>query len=221
MSADYLRLLLDESRELAEFLDTLPSQNWEAPSLCAGWRVRDVVSHMAVGHSMSTVAYGTALAQNRFRVAQASYRLARSYADEHTPAQILALFRRGTSGPPRGATRFVPVRELFTDHLVHHQDIRRPLGLPRQVPPDRALAALRTLHRLSSRIGSRQRMSGLRVVATDVPYARGDGPAELQGTAEALVMALTGRADVLPELRGPGVQVLDARLRRTKARLPL
>lgn len=45
-----------ERAELAAFLTTLTLQQWETPSLCAGWSVKEVVAHMI---------------SRRFRVAQA------------------------------------------------------------------------------------------------------------------------------------------------------
>jgi uncharacterized protein (TIGR03083 family) len=212
MKTDYLQLMLEESRDLATLLDGLDHEQWHAPSLCAGWRVKDVVAHMAVGHSMSVLAFGAAVVRHRFSVDATSLALARSFADRHSEQQVLELFVAGTSGPPRAAARFVPVHELFTDHLVHHQDIRRPLGLPRDIPSGRLLAALESLPRLSSRVGSRKRMSGLRVVATDVEFDWGGSGPELRGPAEALVMTLTGRRAALEEISGPGVEVLATRL---------
>jgi uncharacterized protein (TIGR03083 family) len=35
-----------ERGDLAEFLATLTPEQWEAASLCEGWRVRDVVAHV-------------------------------------------------------------------------------------------------------------------------------------------------------------------------------
>ena len=35
-----------ERLELADLLDTLTPEQWAAPSLCAGWSVRDVCSHL-------------------------------------------------------------------------------------------------------------------------------------------------------------------------------
>jgi uncharacterized protein (TIGR03083 family) len=35
-----------ERRDLADYLDTLTEQEWEQPSLCPGWSVRDVVGHI-------------------------------------------------------------------------------------------------------------------------------------------------------------------------------
>jgi uncharacterized protein (TIGR03083 family) len=205
---DYLRLMHEESRDLADFLGTLTPAEWDRPSLCDGWRVRDVVSHMVVGHTIRVSSYAAALVRHRFSTDEASFALAVRFADTHSPEQILAGFRDGTLGRPRGAARLVPPRELFTDHLVHHQDIRRPLGAPRTIPPARAAAALNTLPHLSSRVGSRARMAGLRVVATDVDVVLGHGDLEVRGTAEALVMALTGRHQAVADLTGRGAVLL-------------
>ena len=35
-----------------------------------------------------------------------------------------------------GIARTISKKEGFTDHLIHHQDIRRPLGRPRSIPTD-------------------------------------------------------------------------------------
>ncbi len=35
-----------ERASLADLLDSLGEQEWEVPSLCAGWRVRDVAAHL-------------------------------------------------------------------------------------------------------------------------------------------------------------------------------
>ena len=45
---------------------------------------------------------------------------------------------------------------------------------------------------------------GLRLTATDLDWSAGSGP-EVRGTGEALLMAVAGRADLLPELSGPGL----------------
>ena len=36
----------DERSDLAAFLETLTPQEWNAPSLCDRWTVKDVVAHM-------------------------------------------------------------------------------------------------------------------------------------------------------------------------------
>lgn len=39
-------LARDQRADLAAFLATLSPQQWQAPTLCAGWRMRDVVTHV-------------------------------------------------------------------------------------------------------------------------------------------------------------------------------
>src|SRR3954451_16013569 len=36
---------------LADLLDDLSDPEWAHPSLCAGWRVRDVAAHLALAHT--------------------------------------------------------------------------------------------------------------------------------------------------------------------------
>ena len=107
-----------------------------------GWRVREVASHLAAGHTASLGSYFALLAKDGFSVERASDTLARDYAANHSNQAILDAFRRGTTGKPKGPTALVPVAELFTDHLIHHQDIRRPLGRSRVIPDERLMAAL-------------------------------------------------------------------------------
>jgi len=49
VTRDYDRLRLDEMGSIAAFLHELADEQWDAASLCDGWRVRDVVSHIVAG----------------------------------------------------------------------------------------------------------------------------------------------------------------------------
>ncbi|HNM85526.1 MAG TPA: maleylpyruvate isomerase family mycothiol-dependent enzyme, partial [Mycobacterium sp.] len=40
-----MEMARDERREFADFLATLTPEQWDEPSLCSRWRVRDVVAH--------------------------------------------------------------------------------------------------------------------------------------------------------------------------------
>ena len=62
-----------------------------------------------------------------------------AYTDR-TPEQLIALVRAHQR--PRGLTAGFGGRIALTDGTIHHQDIRRPLGLPRQIPTDRLVAVL-------------------------------------------------------------------------------
>ncbi len=43
---DLRTLARDERADLATFLKSLSPEQWEAPTLCTAWRVRDVVAHL-------------------------------------------------------------------------------------------------------------------------------------------------------------------------------
>ncbi len=100
--------------------------------------------------------------------------------------------------------------------LIHQQDARRPLGVPRAIATDRLAWALH--YALSSKgggvlgigCGSYQRGRDLHFVAADIGWSGGQG-LEVRGPAEAILMAINGRADATGELEGPGVDVLRRR----------
>ena len=54
---------------------------------------------------------------------------------------------------------------------------------------------------------------GVRLAPTDLDWSHGSGP-EVTGPAEAVLMAITGRASALGELGGPGLPVVAGRLAR-------
>ena len=59
-------------------------------------------------------------------------------------------------------------------------------------------------------IGSKRRIAGLRLQATDAEWAHGDGP-EVSGPLLSLILAMTGRKAVHPDLSGDGVAELGRR----------
>jgi hypothetical protein len=97
----------------------------------------------------------------------------------------------------------------LADGVVHQQDIRRGLGLPRAVLPERLLPALR-IALIAPDIGG-LRIRGVRMVATDLRFSSGFG-AEVRGPAGALLMAIAGRRGVAGELTGPGRDKLARRI---------
>ena len=51
MNLDEVWQVIDgERRSLADLFDGLSADEWEAASLCAGWRVRDVAAHLTLAH---------------------------------------------------------------------------------------------------------------------------------------------------------------------------
>ncbi len=205
-TVDIRRLAREERADLAAFLTTLSPQQWQAPTLCSRWRVRDVVAHVISYDDLDTRGLLTLAARGRFwpdRVNDLA--LARHHA--HTPEQLLALLTGHLQ--PRGVPAALGGRVGLVEALIHHQDIRRALGQPRAIPPQRLLPALRTAL-IAPDIGGCRRIRGVRLVATDLRFSVGTGP-EARGTAEALLMTIAGRRGVVTELSGPGQLKLAGR----------
>jgi hypothetical protein len=59
-------------------------------------------------------------------------------------------------------------------------------------------------------IGTKRRIEGLTLQATDADWSHGTGP-RVSGSMIALVMAMTGRKAAIDELTGDGVATLQAR----------
>lgn len=195
-----------ERTELAEFLATLTPEEWDAPSLCEGWRVRDVVAHMISYEELGAIGVLRRFVRGRFTPDAANEVGVAEYGYE--PDRLLALLRDHLT--PRGVTAIRGAAIGLVDGVIHHQDIRRGLGKPRQVPTDRLAAAL-PIAVIAPPLRSSARVRGLRLVADDVDFARGDGD-EVRGPAEPLLMAIAGRRGVVGELHGPGRATLAARI---------
>ena len=93
--------------------------------------------------------------------------------------------------------------------MIHHQDVRRSLHLPRTVSAGPLRAAL-DFARIAPLIRGAIRTRGLQMVATDLDWAAGRGP-DVKGPGEAVLMAMAGRPDALQHLSGPGVGELSRR----------
>lgn len=203
--------------ELAEQLAALPEHAWDTPSLCAGWRVRDVVAHMTLPEGFPTGPGAAATGLVTF--ARARFSLARMIHDDAVSRgsapvpEVLAAFRAGIdarSTPPGRRPQHV-----LDDLYVHVRDVRRPLGL--DVPADSATRDPQVLTDILATVagdrglGTPRRIAGLRLIAADVSWEHGTGPV-VEGTAEALLLAMTGRPGALGDLSGAGLPVLTDRL---------
>lgn len=206
MSRNVMRLAREERADLAAFLATLTPERWQTPTLCENWRVRDVVAHLISYDDLDMRALAGRLARARMNLNRANALGVREYAN-HSPGDLLG--RLGERLDPRGVPARFGGRIALLDALIHHQDIRRPLGQPREIPPERLRPAL-NFALVAPPIGAFWRARGLRLVATDMDWARGRGKL-VRGPAEALLMSIAGRRGVADELTGAGQAVLAAR----------
>jgi uncharacterized protein (TIGR03083 family) len=203
------RVITDQRLSLADLLEDLTDSEWESPSLCADWRVRDVAAHVAMAPQVPSVWSMTKdgiRAGGRFH--KLNHDVAVRHADSRSGDSLVAELRE------HAWSRRLPVvtnyRNILFDVLVHGQDIALPLGRARTMPRDVALTCASRVWRMGWPFWARRRLRGLRLVATDAGWNAGAGE-DVCGPIDALLLLLTGRVDaVLPRLSGPGLARLAA-----------
>jgi len=189
----------DEREGFAAFLDTLTPEQWDSPTLCDKWRVREVAIHTVSYDELSTGGLVRRFLKGRLSTDRINAIGVADYADR-SPAQIVAMIRANTE--PTGLTGGFGGKIALTDGMIHQQDIRRSIGLPRTIDPDRLRTAL-DFARFAPTLRGAWLARGVRLVATDLDWAYGKGP-EVRGSGEALLMAMAGRGAALDDLAGPG-----------------
>lgn len=188
----------EERQALADLLTGLPPEQWDCPSLCAGWRVREVVAHitMAYRYSVPQVIAGVIRARGSFN--RMADRAARRDAAAMTPEQLTASVAENIEHPwkpPGGGA----VGALSHD-TIHGLDITEGLGTGRKVPIERIAMVL---------AGSRPNqlryfgvdLDGVRLVATDLDWTLGTG-SEVSGPAQDLLLVICGRGAAPGRLDG-------------------
>jgi uncharacterized protein (TIGR03083 family) len=200
-------------RERASMADTLaelkPSQ-WAEPSLCAGWSVHIAAGHMLAGAEQTPLAFITGMAGSGFRFNTLMDRNARRLG-ALPPGEIIERLRARTTttnGPP------APAVTMLGEIVVHTGDILYPLGQAREMSPEAVIACLEMYKTTSFPVGTKKRIDGLRLVATDVDWSHGTGP-EVTGPALPLLLAMTGRTPGLDALSGAGVATMRSRMAPT------
>lgn len=201
-------VIAGQRRAVAELLAGIGEHEWERPSLCARWRVKDVAAHLALTPQspgiLRILAEGLR-ARGNFDAVNRD--LAVAHADRPS-AQLVAELRDPADSRRRPA--ITTLDNLLFDTLVHVQDVAVPLGLPAPMPVDAAREGADRVWRMGWPFWARRRLRGMRLVATDVGWTAGEG-AEIRGPVQALLLLLTGRTDAaLPHLAGPGLHQLTS-----------
>ena len=189
----------DEREEFASFLDGLTPEQWNSPTLCEMWTVRDVAIHTVSYDELSAAGLVARFLKGRLNTDRINAIGVADYADR-TPEQITAMIR--AHAEPHGLTGGFGGRIALTDGMIHQQDIRRSVGIRRTIDPERLRTAL-DFARFAPTIRGAWRARGVRLVASDVDWSHGTGP-EVRGTGEALLMAMAGRLAALDDLDGAG-----------------
>ena len=205
--ADAWPMITAERQATADLLETLGPDQLSTPSLCAGWTVRDVAGHMISAAEMTPGSFigGLTRAGFSFNTMTARNLAACRDGDGHQLAARLRAKAGGRNHPPG------PTVAMLGEAVVHAEDVRRPLGLPRDVPEATLVAAADFYQGSNLLIGSKGRIAGLRLEATDASWTHGDGPV-VRGPMLALVLAMTGRRAAAADLEGEGLATLTGRM---------
>ncbi len=201
--------IASERRLLADLVDELSPEQEATRSLCGAWTVHDVTAHLLMPLVTSMPKFVLVMARNGMNFDRANVALTAGVA-KLSSAEIAEGLRS------KADHRFTPPglgpEAPLTDVVVHGQDIRRPLGLTREIPEQRQRAVLDFLAGRSSKaVVPATRKADLRFEATDLEWSAGEGDL-VSGPAEALMMALAGRPVALADLTGDGIPTLTERL---------
>lgn len=174
---------------LADLLGALPDAAWDTPSLCAGWRVREVVAHMTMAVRYPPAEFGALLRDCGGDFTRLSNMVASR--DATLPRSTLEGNLRDEEmhrwvppgGGPAGALNHV---------VIHGLDITVPLGVPRRSPATTMRFILDGLTSGGGHAYFGFDLSGLSLQATDIEWAFGSG-APVRGAAEDLALLICGR----------------------------
>ena len=187
-----------ERRDLVTLYSSLGEQEWDAPSLCAGWRVREVLAHttMPFRYSLPRVVVEVVKARGSFdRMAD---RRARIDARRLSSAQLLASLRDNIDhpwSPPGGG----PLGAL-SHEVIHGLDVSTPLGLDSHASPERVSLVLGGLRPKNIAFFGVD-LHGVQLRATDIDWSYGAGE-PVHGRAQDLLLLLCGRRVAAERLEG-------------------
>jgi uncharacterized protein (TIGR03083 family) len=184
--------------DLADVLTDLPTDAWDRPSLCDGWRVREVAAHLTMPARYSTPRLALEVVKSRGSFNRMADRTA--HRDAPRPVTDFLAALRSTKlyewKPPGGRHE-----GALTHAIVHGLDITVALGLGRAVPTDSLLVVLQSLTDQGSLKFFRLDFSGVELRARDIEWSWGSGET-VTGDAQTLALVLSGRRPPTESLQG-------------------
>lgn len=189
-------------RALRAELADLDDAEWSAPSSCPGWTVKDVAAHVIAGPQYTWASFVPLIVRGRFDVNRAILVDGRRRGRVPAP-DVLRQFDQyaDVHHAPPTTTAY----EALIDILVHSQDALRPLGRALDLPPEAAAVAADRVFHHQKMFG--RPLQGVRAVATDIGWTRGEGPTVAAPMQELLLLA-TGRAADVRLVSGDGAALV-------------
>jgi uncharacterized protein (TIGR03083 family) len=174
---------------LAGLLESATEAQWDTPSLCAGWRVREVIAHMTMAARYSEEEFMAELRRYEFDFGRLSDEVAAR--DAELPAsELVACLRSEVMRhwtPPGGGWH-----GALNHVVIHGLDVTVPLGVPRRSPDATIRVVLDDLTAGGVQARFATSIEGRSLQATDLDWSYGSGPA-LRGPAELLAVVMCGR----------------------------
>jgi uncharacterized protein (TIGR03083 family) len=187
--ADLQPAVAVEFLALAELLESATEEQWDTPSLCEGWRVREVIAHMTMAARYSEDKFMAELRRCEFDFGRLSNEIASR--DAGLPASQLVTDLRSDVmqhwTPPGGG-----YHGALNHVVIHGLDVTVPLGVPRRSPDGTIRIVLDDLTTGGVHQHFGARIGGRRLQATDLDWSYGSGSV-LRGKAEDLALVLCGR----------------------------
>jgi uncharacterized protein (TIGR03083 family) len=187
-----------ELTSLANLLDKASNAQWDTASLCAGWRVREVVAHMTMAARYPQEQFMAELQRCGFDFTRLSNEIAAR--DANLPSgELIANLRSEVMqhwAPPGGG-----YHGALNHAVIHGLDVTVPLGAPRLAPDETIRVILEDLTGgdVNARFG--MDIAGRHLQATDLDWSFGAGPM-LRGPAADLALAICGRSVAPGRLEG-------------------
>lgn len=175
---------------LADELEALDTTRWDVPSLCDGWRVREVVAHVTMPARYDEQTFMAELRDCDFDFTRLSNRIAARDA-ELSNAELVANLRDETLHrwtPPGGG-----VEGALNHVVIHGLDVTVPLGVPRSSPDAAVVHVLDQLTRGGGRANFGVDLGDGAFEATDVDWSFGRG-SPARAPAGDLVLRFAGRS---------------------------
>ena len=191
-------LIAAERQALATELSALTPEERDAPTLCAGWRVREVTAHITMPFRYSTEQYLRELQASHGDFNQMADRCARRDA-ARPAAELVAALADNVHNPwqPPGGG---PEGALCHD-VIHGLDITVPLATGRRVPEQHLRAVLGFLAQRGGGAVFGTDLAGVELRADDLDWSYGSGE-PVTGLGQHVLLVLAGRRLPAGLLRG-------------------
>lgn len=174
---------------LADLLASVPAESWDAPSLCEGWRVREVVAHLTMPARYDDQGFMKELEAHGYDFTALSNEVADR--DGGAPVESLLADLRSEQlhhwAPPGGG-----YIGALNHVVIHGLDVTVPVAARRLTPDDTMRIVLDDLTEGGTHSHFGTDVTGRRFEATDLAWSWGSG-AVLRGAAADLALVLCAR----------------------------